>query len=65
MEIIGLDLHKRQTQLSIKAIRRSRRPKTDQREARTLMDACETGAWRPAYRLSEARRHDRRQRHQL
>ena len=44
---------------------RSRRPKTDQREARTLMDACETGAWRPAYRLSEARRHDRRQRHQL
>ena len=58
MEIIGLDLHKRQTQLSIKAIRRSRRPKTDQREARTLMDACETGAWRPAYRLSEARRHD-------
>ena len=23
------------------------------------MDACETGAWRPAYRLSEARRHVR------
>ena len=23
------------------------------------MDACETGAWRPAYRLSEARRHGR------
>ena len=36
---------------------RSRRTKTDQRDARTLMDACETGAWRPAYRLSEARRH--------
>jgi transposase len=33
---------------------RSRRTKTDKRDARTLMDACETGAWRPAYRLSEA-----------
>jgi len=38
---------------------RSRRTKTDQRDARTLMDACETGAWRPTYRLSEARRHVR------
>ena len=38
---------------------RSRRTKTDTRDARTLMDACETGAWRPAYRLSEARRHVR------
>ena len=33
---------------------RSRRTKTDQRDARTLMDACETGAWRPAYRLAKA-----------
>ena len=38
---------------------RSRRTKTDTRDARTLMDACETGARRPAYRLSEARRHVR------
>lgn len=38
---------------------RSRRTKTDRRDAHTLMDACETGAWRPAYRLSEARRHVR------
>ena len=38
---------------------RSRRTKTDKRDARTLMDACETGAWRPAYRLSDARRHVR------
>jgi len=38
---------------------RSRRTKTDKRDARTLMDACEMGAWRPAYRLSEARRHVR------
>ncbi len=34
---------------------RSRRTKTDKRDARKLMDACQTGAWRPAYRLSEAR----------
>ena len=38
---------------------RSRRTKTDRRDARTLMDACETGAWCPACRLSEARRHVR------
>ena len=38
---------------------RSRRTKTDMRDARTLMDSCETGAWRPAYRRSEARRHVR------
>ncbi len=38
---------------------RSRRTKTDTRDARTLMDACETGAWRPASRRSEARRHVR------
>ena len=38
---------------------RSRRTKTDKRDARTLMDACETGAWRPAYRRSDARRHVR------
>ena len=38
---------------------RSRRTTTDQRDARTLMEACEMGAWRPAYRLSEARRHVR------
>ena len=38
---------------------RSRRTKPDTRDARTVMDACEPGAWRPAYRLSEARRHVR------
>lgn len=38
---------------------RSRRTKTDKRDARTLLDACETGAYRPAHRLSEARRHVR------
>lgn len=38
---------------------RSRRNKTDKRDARTLLDACTTGAYRPAHRLSEARRHVR------
>ncbi|MEO6878554.1 MAG: transposase, partial [Gemmatimonadaceae bacterium] len=38
---------------------RSRRAKTDKRDARTLMEACRTGTYRPAYRLSDARRHVR------
>ena len=38
---------------------RSRRTKTDRRDARTLMEACRLGAYRPAYRLSDERRHVR------
>src|SRR5262249_20615448 len=38
---------------------RSRRTKTDRRDAKTLMEACRLGAFRPAYRLSDARRHVR------
>jgi len=38
---------------------RSRRTKTDKRDARTLLEACETGAYRRAHRVSEARRHVR------
>ena len=38
---------------------RSRRIKTDKRDARTLMEACRLGAYRPAHRLSDARRHVR------
>jgi transposase len=38
---------------------RSRRTKTDKRDARTLLDACATGAYRRVHRLSEARRHAR------
>lgn len=38
---------------------RSRRTKTDKRDARTLMEACATGTYRPAHRLSNARRHVR------
>lgn len=38
---------------------RSRRTKTDRRDARTLMEACRLGAYRIAHRLSDARRHVR------
>jgi transposase len=38
---------------------RSRRTKTDKRDARTLLDALETGAYRRAHRLSDPRRHVR------
>lgn len=38
---------------------RSRRTKTDKRDARTLMEACALGAYRRAHRLSDARRHVR------
>lgn len=36
---------------------RTRRTKTDRRDARTLMEACRLGAYRPAHRPSDARRH--------
>ena len=36
---------------------RSRRIKTDKRDAHALMEACGAGTYRPAYRLSAARRH--------
>jgi transposase len=38
---------------------RARRVKTDKRDARTLAEACRLGAYRPAHRLSDARRHVR------
>ena len=38
---------------------RSRRNKTDRRDARTLMEAGAIGAYRPAHRLSEPQRHVR------
>jgi transposase len=38
---------------------RTRRTKTDRRDARALLTAVEVGAYRPAYRTSAARRHVR------
>jgi transposase len=38
---------------------RSRKVKTDRRDARALAEACVLGAYRPAHRLSDAQRHVR------
>jgi transposase len=38
---------------------RSRRVKTDKRDARTLAEACRLGAYRPAHRTSDQQRHVR------
>jgi transposase len=38
---------------------RTRKVKTDRRDARALMDACVLGAYRPAHRLSDAQRYVR------
>jgi len=40
---------------------RSRRVKTDKRDARTLAEACKLGAYRPAHRTSDEQRHMRAQ----
>src|SRR3954464_11370194 len=40
---------------------RSRKVKTDLRDARTLAEACRLGAYRPAHRTSNRRRHVRAQ----
>ncbi|WP_395817598.1 hypothetical protein [Archangium minus] len=40
---------------------RSRRVKTDKRDARTLAEACKLGAYRPAHRTSDEQRHRRAQ----
>src|SRR5687767_10532407 len=39
---------------------RTRKVKTDRRDARALADACLLGAYRPAHRLSDPQRHVRR-----
>src|SRR5918998_5674889 len=40
---------------------RSRKVKTDRRDARTLAEACQLGAYRPAHRTSDEQRHIRAQ----
>src|SRR2546421_3266515 len=40
---------------------RSRKVKTDKRDARTLAEACRLGAYRPAHRTSDQQRHVRAQ----
>lgn len=40
---------------------RSRKVKTDRRDARTLAEACRLGAYRPVHRTSDRQRHVRAQ----
>ena len=40
---------------------RSQKVKTDRRDARTLAEACQLGAYRPAHRTSDRQRHVRAQ----
>ena len=40
---------------------RSRKVKTDRRDARTLAEACQLGAYRPGHRTSDEKRHIRAQ----
>src|SRR2546425_10399713 len=54
-EIYTLSLH------DALPISRSRRVKTDRRDARTLADSCRLGAFRAAHRASDAQRHVRAQ----
>jgi transposase len=43
----------------MKTVTRTRKVKTDRRDARALQEACLLGAYRPAHRLSDAQRHVR------
>lgn len=65
MDSIGIDLHKNNSQVCILTeegyAARSRRVKTDRRDARTLAEACKLGAYRPAHRCSDQQRHVRAQ----
>jgi hypothetical protein len=62
MDIVGLDLHKRASQLASTApdgTTTDRRIVTSRDRLTAVLDACETGAYRPAHRLADGRRHVR------
>ena len=64
MDIVGLDLHKRESQLASTApdgTITDRRIVTSRDRLTAVLDACETGAYRPARRLADGRRHVRAQ----
>jgi len=50
---------RRRSELCAMYAQRSRRGKTDERDARALAEACRLGAYRPAHRTSEGQRHVR------
>jgi transposase len=61
LEEIGLEVVVADPNFSPMYATRSRKVKTDKRDARTLAEACRLGAYRPAHRTSDRRRHVRAQ----
>lgn len=61
LEEIGLEVVVADPNFSPMYATRSRRVKTDKRDARTLAEACRLGAYRPAHRTSDRQRHVRAQ----
>jgi transposase len=61
LEEIGLEVVVADPNFSPMYATRSRKVKTDKRDARTLAEACRLGAYRPAHRTSDRQRHVRAQ----
>ena len=56
MDQIGIDVHKVSSQVCVQYATRSRKVKTDRRDARCLAEACRLGAYRAAHRTSDTSR---------
>jgi transposase len=61
LEGLGHEVVVADTNFSPMYATRSRRVKTDKRDARTLAEACRLGVYRPAHRTSDRQRHVRAQ----
>jgi len=61
LEELGLEVVVADPNFASMYATRSRKVKTDKRDARTLAEACRLGAYRPAHRTSDRQRHVRAQ----
>ena len=61
LEVLGHDVIVADPNFAAMYATRSRKVKTDRRDARTLAEACRLGAYRPAHRTSDEKRHIRAQ----
>ena len=61
LESLGHEVIIADTNFAAMYATRSRKVKTDKRDARTLAEACRLGAYRPAHRTSDRQRHVRAQ----
>src|SRR5918997_6447799 len=61
LEALGHEVVVADTNFAPMYATRSRKVKTDKRDARTLAEACRLGAYRPAHRTSDRQRHVRAQ----